>query len=80
MKSVIKALVISVALVAPVASFAQTSGQRAVEDKPAQSSGMESAEQGGQAAPKSDAGAIGRTDASDDTTVSSYSPPIHKVR
>jgi FlaG/FlaF family flagellin (archaellin) len=83
MKSFIQAVAIAVVLAAPVASFAQSSSQPA-------SQGMQAVQAPG--ASRQDAALAGNSGygsssrgtwqagQGSDTTVSSYSPPIHNVR
>ncbi|MGF6772179.1 putative membrane protein [Paraburkholderia sp. GAS199] len=73
MKSLIQSAVIALALAAPIASFAQSSDQpqnpQATQQSAADSSGYGPSGHGSWQAGNSS-----------DTTVSSYSPPIHNVR
>jgi FlaG/FlaF family flagellin (archaellin) len=83
MKSLIQAVAIAVILAAPVASFAQADSQRVSQDTPP--AHAQAADQQHAARPDSTgygAGSHGTWQAGrgNDTTVSSYSPPIHNAR
>ncbi|ASV99214.1 hypothetical protein [Paraburkholderia aromaticivorans] len=83
MKSLIQAVAIAVVLAAPIASFAQSSndtasqGTQAVQAQPSGQQQSAQADNGGYGS-----GSRGTWQAGhgNDTTVSTYSPPIYNVR
>jgi hypothetical protein len=83
MKSLVHAVAVMVALCAPVASFSQSSGQPGLQDTLAtqgQASGRLNANQPSNGGQDSGNRVTWHATYSNDTTVSSYSPPIHNAR
>jgi hypothetical protein len=83
MKSLIQAVAIAVVLVAPVASFAQSSNEPAspgAQAAQAQASSQQGAAQADNSGYGSASVGTWQAGQSNDTTVSSYSPPIHNAR
>lgn len=81
MKSLIQAVAIAVVLAAPVASFAQSSNEPAPQGaQAAQASSQQGAAQADNSGYGSASLGTWQAGQSNDTTVSSYSPPIHNAR
>ncbi|EIF31062.1 hypothetical protein BCh11DRAFT_06578 [Burkholderia sp. Ch1-1] len=83
MKSLIQAVAIAVVLVAPVASFAQSSNQPAsqgAEAVQAQASSQQAPAQANNSGYGSGSRGTWQAGHGGDTTVSSYSPPIYNAR
>jgi uncharacterized protein YpmB len=82
MKSLIQAIAIAVVLAAPVASFAQSSNQPAsqgAQAAQAQASGEQNAAQADNSGYGSGSRGTWQAGHGNDTTVSSYSPPIYNA-
>ncbi|WGS51542.1 hypothetical protein LFL96_08605 [Paraburkholderia sp. D15] len=83
MKSLIQAAALAVVLAAPVASFAQASMQPATQDTQAvqtQSAGQAVGAQAATSGYGSGSRGTWQAGAANETTVSSYSPPIYNAR
>lgn len=81
MKSLIQAVAIAVVLAAPVASFAQSSNEPVAQGaQAAQASSQQGAAQADNSGYGSASLGTWQAGQSNDTTVSSYSPPIHNAR
>lgn len=83
MKSLIQAVAIAVVLAAPVASFAQSSNDPALQGAQAvqaQASGQQQSAQAENSGYGSGSRGTWQAGHGSDTTVSSYSPPIYNAR
>ena len=83
MKSLIQAVAMAVVLAAPMASFAQSSAQpvpQHTEAVQAQPSTQQNAAQADNTGYGSGSRGTWQAGPGNDTTISSYSPPIHNVR
>ncbi|MFM0419329.1 hypothetical protein [Paraburkholderia aromaticivorans] len=80
MKSLIQAVAIAVVLAAPVASFAQSSNDAASQAVQAQASGQQQSAQTDNSGYGSGSHGTWQAGYGNDTTVSSYSPPIRNIR
>ncbi|PRY01118.1 hypothetical protein B0G81_7330 [Paraburkholderia sp. BL6665CI2N2] len=80
MKSLIQAVAIAVVLAAPVASFAQSSNEPVSQGAQTQAAGHQDPAQAGNSGYGSASAGTWQAGQGSDTTVSSYSPPIHNAR
>jgi hypothetical protein len=83
MRSLIQAVAIAVILAAPAVSFAQSANQGVSQDTQAtqaQAAGQQNTAQSDNSGYGSGSHGTWQSGQGSDTTVSSYSPPIHNVR
>ncbi|CAE6716976.1 hypothetical protein R69927_07581 [Paraburkholderia domus] len=82
MKSLINAVAIAVVLAAPIASFAQSNqpAPQNAQGTQAQASGQQGARQADTSGYGSSSHGTWQSGRGNDTTVSSYSPPIYNAR